>query len=93
MNKLKNEYNITVYNRKIFDDNIDVQNMKKKCGKELDSRYYLWALGSLFTNYIMENNDFDSVTYIDADHYFHQDIKLLYDKFGDKDIGIFRHRF
>jgi hypothetical protein len=42
----------------------------------------------------MENNKkCVSVMYIDADIIFHKDVKILYEAFGDKDVGIFRHRF
>lgn len=41
----------------------------------------------------MKNTNCESVMYIDADILFHKDILLLYDAFGNKDVGIFRHRF
>lgn len=62
--------------------------------KNTDRTYYIYTLSSYFTNYIMLNNDdCDSVMYIDADIYFHKDIQYLYDAFQDTDVGIFRHRF
>ena len=60
--------------------------------KAADPRYFCWALASVFTEYVMNHVQCDSVTYIDSDIYFHRDIKLLFDGFGEKDVGIFRHR-
>jgi len=57
-----------------------------------DPRYFCWALASVFTDYIMNHVQCDSVTYIDSDVYFHRDIKSLFDAFGEKDVGIFQHR-
>ena len=39
------------------------------------------------------NINCDSVLYIDSDIIFHRDIKILYESFANKDVGIFRHRF
>lgn len=61
--------------------------------KSTDFRYLCWSLASVFTNYIMQNVSCDSVTYIDSDIEFHKDISLVFDQFGEKDCGIFRHRF
>ena len=59
--------------------------------KEKSYKYFCWSLASYFSNYLLENNDFD-ITYIDSDIFFHQDIKILMDEIGDNQIGIFRHR-
>jgi hypothetical protein len=62
--------------------------------RQTDFQYLCWSLASVFTNHIlMRNPDFDSVTYIDSDIYFHKDISILYEHFGEKECGIFRHRF
>jgi hypothetical protein len=47
----------------------------------------------VFTHYVTSIVECDSITYIDSDIYFHKDISLLFDAFGTKDCGIFRHRF
>ena len=60
--------------------------------KTNDPRYFCWALASVFTHYVMTHVRCDSVTYIDSDIVFHRDIKALFDAFGEKDVGIFRHR-
>ena len=60
--------------------------------KQKEFQYYCWSLASVFTRYIMTNVQCDSVTYIDSDIYFYKDIARLFQKFGDKHCGIFRHR-
>jgi hypothetical protein len=53
---------------------------------------FCWTLASVFTRYILNKVACDSVTYVDSDIYFYKDIRLLFEKFGDKHCGIFRHR-
>lgn len=60
--------------------------------KQNDSQYFCWCLASVFTRYIMTHATCDSVTYIDSDIYFYKDIRRLFEKFGDKHCGMFRHR-
>jgi hypothetical protein len=61
--------------------------------KKTDFQYLCWSLASIFTNHILHTIECDSVTYIDSDIYFHKDIQLLFNEFGEKDCGIFKHRF
>ena len=61
--------------------------------KENEHTYYYYTLASYFSNYIMKTTQCDSVMYIDSDILFHKDISILYNAFGNKDVGIFRHRF
>jgi hypothetical protein len=63
-------------------------NLKKK-----EYHYFCWSIASVFSNYIMNNVQCDSVTYIDADIMFHKDLNLIFNEIGDKDVGIFKHRF
>lgn len=58
--------------------------------KDNDRKYYNFVLSSYFSNYLIKN--FYSITYLDADIYFHQDIKQIFNEIKEKDIGIFRHR-
>lgn len=79
--------NIKPYNiNSLLNDNKDLTLLKSR-----DYKYFCWSLASFFTNYLLNDNDFD-VTYIDSDIYFHHNIKLLLDEIGDNQIGIFRHR-
>lgn len=55
-----------------------------------DYRYFCWSLASYFTNKLL--SEYDSILYCDSDIYFYDNIETLYDKFGNKDVGIFRHR-
>jgi len=59
--------------------------------KENDRQYYSYALASVFSRYLMEVKNID-ITYIDSDIYFYDDIQIILDEIGSKDIGIFRHR-
>lgn len=61
--------------------------------KQTEYHYFCWSIASVFSNYIMNNIQCDSVTYIDADIMFHQDLNLIFNEIGDKDVGIFKHRF
>ena len=82
--------NIKCYREDIMLISQDVNNLKNT-----NKKYYLWSLASLFTNYILKSQppDCESVLYIDADVFFHLDVHILYNQFGNKDVGIFRHRF
>jgi hypothetical protein len=57
-----------------------------------DFQSFCWSLASVFTRHIMNTVACDSVTYIDTDIYFYKDIARLFEAFGDKHCGIFRHR-
>lgn len=82
--------NVAVYHPStLFND----QNKQLCHLKNTNFQYLCWSLASVFTNYIMQTANCDSVTYIDSDIYFHMDIAMLFAKFGEKDCGIFRHRF
>jgi len=61
--------------------------------KNKEYHYFCWSIASVFTNYIMNTVNCDSVTYVDADIIFHKDINLIYQEIQNKDIGIFKHRF
>lgn len=61
--------------------------------KNNDRLNYFFTLASYFSNFIMKTTDCKSVMYIDSDILFHKDVSYLYDAFGNKDVGIFRHRF
>ena len=61
--------------------------------KKNEPTYYFYTLASYFSNHIMKTTNCDSVMYIDSDILFHKDISILYNAFGSKDVGIFRHRF
>lgn len=59
--------------------------------KENNYKYFCWSLASYFTNYLMNQNIGD-ITYIDSDIKFYDNINLILDAIGEKEIGIFRHR-
>lgn len=56
-----------------------------------DYRYFCWSLASYFSNYLL-NSGVESITYIDSDIFFHENINEIYDEIGNKEVGIFRHR-
>jgi hypothetical protein len=58
--------------------------------KKQDYRYFCWALASYFTNKLVK--EFDSITYIDADIYFHLSFDYVLNEIADREIGLFRHR-
>src|SRR6056300_352750 len=60
--------------------------------KETKYDYFCWSLSSYFSKWLLDKNIYESITYIDSDILFYQDIKLVHDTIGDKDIGLFRHR-
>lgn len=85
LSKYKSE-NLYVYSDAslLYDKNLSL--LKKN-----DKQYYSYALASVFSNYLMkiQNND---ITYIDSDIYFYDDIQIILDEIGSRDVGIFRHR-
>lgn len=55
---------------------------------------YCWTLSSNFTHYVLVNhNEVDFLTYLDADIYFFSDIEPLFDEIADSSIAIIEHRF
>lgn len=54
-------------------------------------KYFCWSLASYFSNYLL-SKDIESITYIDSDIYFHNNIDDIYDEIGENEVGIFRHR-
>lgn len=61
--------------------------------KQTEYHYFCWSIASVFSDYIMNKIQCDSVTYIDADIMFHKDLNLIFNEIGTKDVGIFKHRF
>ena len=59
--------------------------------KEADREYYTYALASFFSNYLMKIRSID-ITYVDSDIFFYDDLNIIIDAIGKKDVGIFRHR-
>lgn len=55
-------------------------------------REFVWMLASYFSEYFLRTTDVPSITYIDSDIYFYDDIQKFYDEVGNKSVGIIRHR-
>lgn len=56
-----------------------------------DRWYFCMTMASYFSKHIMDNGA-ESVIYIDSDIYFHKNLNLMVEEFGEKEIAIFRHR-
>ena len=54
---------------------------------------YCWTCTPSTINYVIENFNVPSCTYIDADLYFYQSPKVLFDEMGDKSVLITEHRY
>lgn len=54
---------------------------------------YCWTSTSSTILYVIEKYNVPSCTYVDADLYFYQNPKLLFDEMGDKSILITEHRY
>jgi len=59
--------------------------------KNNNYRYFCWSLASYFSNFLIKKNN-KSVTYIDSDILLHDNIDLILNEIGNRDVGIFRHR-
>jgi hypothetical protein len=59
--------------------------------KEKNYKYFCWSLASYFSNFLLQTG-IESISYIDSDIYFHEDIDYIFQEIQDKDIGVFRHR-
>jgi len=77
---------LKVYNIKSYLDSDDKLN-KLRVG---EYKYFCWSLASYFTNKILVN--YDSITYIDADIFFHKSFNIILSEISNREIGIFRHR-
>lgn len=53
---------------------------------------HCWALGSYFT-WWLRSHDVGDLLYIDADIYFYNNTRFIYDSIGSSSIGIITHRF
>lgn len=78
---------IPIYLKDLIEKLEELKNYKIKEYKE-----FVWMLSSYFTNYVMEKYNPESITYIDADIYFYDNIQLFYDEIKNKSVGIIRHR-
>jgi hypothetical protein len=79
---------ITVVTLKAF------ENEKLLAVKPLRSRAeYCWTCTSSTILYVLNNFDVDNCTYLDADLYFYNSPKLLFDEMGDKSVLITEHRY
>ncbi len=54
---------------------------------------YCWTSTSSTILYVIEKFNVPSCTYVDADLFFYQDPKVLFDEMGDKSILITEHRY
>ncbi len=59
--------------------------------KNSNYRYFCWSLASYFSNFLIKKNN-KSVLYIDSDILLHDNIDIILNEIGNKDVGIFRHR-
>jgi hypothetical protein len=59
--------------------------------KEKSYKYFCWSLASYFSN-ILLTEEKDSITYIDSDIFFNENINIIYQEIGTKEIALFRHR-
>jgi len=78
---------LRVYSDESFLENDEVLNLLKTS----DRKYYSYTLASYFSHQLMGELD-APITYIDADIFFHQDIGVIFEEMGEKEVGIFRHR-
>lgn len=54
---------------------------------------YCWTSTSSTVLYVINNYKVTSCTYVDADLYFYQNPKILFDEMGDKSILLTEHRY
>lgn len=79
--------NIEVYSADELADN----NPTLKSLKNDDYWYFCMSSASFFMNRLFESG-LNELTYADSDIYFHRSVNELVEIFGEKEIGIFRHR-
>jgi hypothetical protein len=65
----------------------------KNIKKERSRAEYCWTLTPYCIQYAMKMYNLDSCTYIDADMFFYNNPKELFDKAGDSSIIITEHRY
>jgi hypothetical protein len=87
LKKINND-RLVIYNvNDLLENDEELKNLKNS-----DYRYFCWSLASYFSNYLLTKNIWDSITYVDSDIYFHENIDEIFKDISNKDIGIFRHR-
>jgi hypothetical protein len=55
-----------------------------------DYKFFCFCMASYFSRKLL--SDYNSITYIDSDIYFHLDIENIFNEIKGRDVGIFRHR-
>jgi len=83
---------IPLYIKDEFHNNKDFELLAKN-NKSNPNNYsnFHFALGSFFSNYIMEKESPESVLYIDADIIFYHSPEIIF-KYANKSIGLILHR-
>lgn len=87
LNKLQLKH-ATVISLKQFEDEKLLQVKPGRTKAE-----YCWTCTSSTILYVLENFKVESCTYVDADLFFYQDPKILFDEMGNKSILITEHRY
>jgi len=53
---------------------------------------FCYSMTPYFTNWIMENVEPESISYLDSDLYFYHNYECIFDEIRDKSIGLIEHR-
>jgi len=84
---------VPLYIKNEFKDNEDFKTLAKyNKSNPNDFSDFHFALGSFFTNYIMEKESPEEILYIDADIIFYYSPEIVFKYIEDKSIGIIAHR-
>lgn len=76
-----------------FRDNKDFELLaKNNKSNPNDHSDFHFALGSFFTNYIMEKKSPESILYIDADILFYKSLEVIFEAMEGNSIGLILHR-
>ncbi|MGC9031664.1 MAG: glycosyl transferase [Minisyncoccia bacterium] len=65
----------------------------KRVKKERSFVEYAWTCTSNFMLYLLENKNIDSIAYLDADLYFFNNPKVIFDEIEDSSLAIVEHRY
>jgi hypothetical protein len=80
---------VTVYSMPEFERVTELGELRKT----RTHQEFCWTVGAVFTEFVLNLNGLDEITYIDADCFFFSDPEQAFKEIGDKSIAITPHRF
>jgi hypothetical protein len=103
LQRLRQHRNIKIYSLGQINEDFQIRSIRymppsreaisnaQASNKDAGFVQFCWAMAPCFSAWLMDRIA-SSITYVDADIYFFNDVKPFYDELGEKSIGLVRHR-